>query len=187
MVDLQKFKAKVCLTASGTLIHNHKILLVKHKKLGFWLTPGGHIDPGEMPHQAAVREFWEETGIRVRVVDRGFHLKSDHPLGDMLESDKVEYLPLPLSCNLHWISKQNYDHRLNGKDLDEKTKKNWKKGCEMHMDMRFLVEPIDGVDFKQNIEETDGIAWFGLEEIEDLETSESIKAEIKQAFELIND
>ncbi len=30
-----------------------------------WLTPGGGIDPGESPHQAAVRELHEETGLVV--------------------------------------------------------------------------------------------------------------------------
>lgn len=30
-----------------------------------WITPGGGIDPGETPIEAAVRELAEETGIRV--------------------------------------------------------------------------------------------------------------------------
>jgi 8-oxo-dGTP pyrophosphatase MutT (NUDIX family) len=54
-----------CLTAAGCLIHEDKVLLVKHKKLGLWLNPGGHIDPGELPHEAAEREFYEETGVFV--------------------------------------------------------------------------------------------------------------------------
>jgi len=30
-----------------------------------WLTPGGGADPGETPHDTAVRELFEETGLRV--------------------------------------------------------------------------------------------------------------------------
>ena len=31
------------------------VVLLKHKRLGFWLQPGGHIDPGETPWDAAKR------------------------------------------------------------------------------------------------------------------------------------
>lgn len=40
-----------------------RILLHRHKRLGRWLQPGGHLDPGEDPAQAAVRETREETGL----------------------------------------------------------------------------------------------------------------------------
>jgi 8-oxo-dGTP pyrophosphatase MutT (NUDIX family) len=33
-----------------------------------WLPPGGHVDPNELPDDAAVREVLEETGIRAELI-----------------------------------------------------------------------------------------------------------------------
>jgi 8-oxo-dGTP pyrophosphatase MutT (NUDIX family) len=40
------------------------VLLHRHKRLGIWLQPGGHLDPGESVAEAAVRETLEETGVQ---------------------------------------------------------------------------------------------------------------------------
>ena len=45
-----------------------RILLIKHRDTDTWVTPGGAIEPGETPAEAAVREMWEETGLVVRPV-----------------------------------------------------------------------------------------------------------------------
>ena len=50
-------------TASAVLLHASKVLLIEHRILGKWLYPGGHIDAGELPHEAASRELYEETGF----------------------------------------------------------------------------------------------------------------------------
>jgi 8-oxo-dGTP pyrophosphatase MutT (NUDIX family) len=34
----------------------------------FWITPGGGLEPGETPQQAAVRETYEETGIEIALL-----------------------------------------------------------------------------------------------------------------------
>ena len=40
-----------------------RVLLHRHKRLGIWLQPGGHVDPGETVAAGAVRETREETGL----------------------------------------------------------------------------------------------------------------------------
>ena len=41
-----------------------RVLLLHHRKLGRWLQPGGHADPGESSGEGvALREAREETGI----------------------------------------------------------------------------------------------------------------------------
>ena len=47
-----------------------------HKKLGAWLPPGGHIDPNELPEDAAVREVREETGLEVELLGTSQQLGS---------------------------------------------------------------------------------------------------------------
>ncbi|GIF26229.1 8-oxo-dGTP pyrophosphatase MutT (NUDIX family) [Actinoplanes tereljensis] len=39
------------------------VLLVDHINARLWLPPGGHVEPGEHPHDTAVREVAEELGL----------------------------------------------------------------------------------------------------------------------------
>lgn len=55
-------------TATTYVVHDDATLLHDHKRLDLWLPPGGHIDRGELPHEAAVREVHEETGLDVELV-----------------------------------------------------------------------------------------------------------------------
>lgn len=44
-----------------------KLLMIRHAEGGRWLLPGGSVEPGELPADAALREMWEETGVRIRL------------------------------------------------------------------------------------------------------------------------
>ena len=51
------------ITASGLVVRNGEALLIFHPHIKRWLQPGGHIDEGESPVDAAIREVYEETGL----------------------------------------------------------------------------------------------------------------------------
>lgn len=53
------------LTASAFIVFDGKVLLHKHKKFAIWLPVGGHIELGESPEEAVVREIKEECGLEV--------------------------------------------------------------------------------------------------------------------------
>jgi ADP-ribose pyrophosphatase YjhB (NUDIX family) len=50
------------------VVHRGRVLLHFHPKIGLWLPPGGHVEYGELPDDAAVREVLEETGVCCRLV-----------------------------------------------------------------------------------------------------------------------
>lgn len=51
-------------TASAFVTHAGRVLLIRHRRKGVWLPPGGHVEPDEAPAVAARREVFEETGLR---------------------------------------------------------------------------------------------------------------------------
>ncbi|MDP9465378.1 MAG: NUDIX domain-containing protein, partial [Actinomycetota bacterium] len=55
-------------TASAIVTGEAGVVLHLHKRLAMWLQPGGHIDRGEAPWEAALREAREETGLAVTAV-----------------------------------------------------------------------------------------------------------------------
>lgn len=50
-------------TASAVVIGRRGTVLHVHKRLHEWMQPGGHVEPGEAPWEAARRESEEETGL----------------------------------------------------------------------------------------------------------------------------
>lgn len=52
-------------TTSAVVVGPRGVLLHRHKRLGVWMQPGGHIDAGEAPEDAVLREVIEETGVEV--------------------------------------------------------------------------------------------------------------------------
>ena len=81
--------------ATGYVVKDGRTLLLYHKKLKMWLPPGGHIDEGELPEEAALREIKEETGLDAEILSPK-RSRDHHDKG-------VEYLHLPNHMQLEDI------------------------------------------------------------------------------------
>jgi len=58
------------LTVDGIVLKDGEILLVKRKKQPFenmWALPGGFVNYGEKTENAAIREMFEETGLKTKI------------------------------------------------------------------------------------------------------------------------
>lgn len=56
--------------AVGMIVFNEagEVLMQKRKDVGEWCILSGHVEFGETVEDAAIREIWEETGCRARIV-----------------------------------------------------------------------------------------------------------------------
>jgi len=85
------------------------VLLMYNKKLNKWLQPGGHIDNEklELPYEAAIREVYEETGVKIKIIGPSYDGGNIEPIavahyknkvGDMID---IQYLAIPLTKTLN--------------------------------------------------------------------------------------
>jgi 8-oxo-dGTP pyrophosphatase MutT (NUDIX family) len=56
------------MTVSGFVVHDGHVALHWHRKIGKWLPAGGHIEEGEDPVEAVLREVREEFDIDAAIL-----------------------------------------------------------------------------------------------------------------------
>ena len=139
------------LVAGLVFNENGQILMIKHKKKGKWLPPGGHADENELPSIAAAREVLEETGIHVQVL-------SSVPGLDLIGGVARE-LPLPL--------------RIMHVDTDG-------TGFQNYIDLIYLCIAKNTDTIPQE-DEVDDIGWFSIEDAVKLDTYEDVIKTIESA------
>lgn len=120
-----------------------KLLLLFHKKLNRWLIPGGHIEYGENPIEAAKREIFEETNIKE--VDF-FSLK---PISDVNYSD-AKSIGAP-----EFIFEEKISPYKNEPE-------------HIHIDMIYFASTNKTGNEKFNIKESLGIRWASIDELKEL-------------------
>lgn len=54
-----------------------KFLLIYHQKLKRWVPPGGKLEHSELPHEAAIRECLEETGVKITLISAEPRIKTE--------------------------------------------------------------------------------------------------------------
>ncbi len=65
-------RAPVDRAAGGIVLHDDKVLVVHRPRYDDWSLPKGHIDSGETWQQTAIREVYEETGVRAVIVSEPY-------------------------------------------------------------------------------------------------------------------
>ncbi len=68
--ELLRPRRPLSIGAGSIVVHDNRVLLVRNIRgvtKGRYLLPAGRVNPGEMPDQAAIRETFEETSLRVEI------------------------------------------------------------------------------------------------------------------------
>ncbi len=158
---LNKKKMKRQFTATVFIVRNQEILLIFHKKLKKWLPPGGHLEQNELPCEAAIREAYEETGLKIELIPQ-----ENVWIEPRINSKSFER---PYLCLLETIPETESEP------------------AHQHIDFVYLGRPIGGIEIL-NKHETQALKWFSWEEIlnlrEDVEIFWDTREAIKNIFKL---
>jgi 8-oxo-dGTP diphosphatase len=105
--------------AGGVLVRGPHVLLVHRPKYDDWTFPKGKCEPGETDEDCAVREVWEETGLRAEL---GAELPSTHYIDSRGRAKRVrwwrmepidgEFAPTDEVDEIRWLTPEEAAARL---------------------------------------------------------------------------
>lgn len=126
------------------VVHDGAVLLRMHEKYHNWGSPGGHIDPGEDANQAAIREVWEEAGLKIELVGPEGWEKKD-------TATNTDLVP-PIFVNRHKIN-DTHDHtafvfaaKSDSREINPQTKEDMGAECrwltQAELDLMLANDPL---------------------------------------------
>ena len=143
-------------TATGYVVNPErtKLLVIFHNKLQKWLPAGGHVEKNELPHEAALREVFEETGVKATII-------KDDPTMNLETFNTTEcQIPRPYAI-LYEVIPQNK------KDIEH-----------IHVDFIYAMEAEENTsvtELKAQTEEVSQVKWMTKNEILTANSFDSVK------------
>ena len=142
-------------TTAVFVVYAGRVLLLRHRRYGKWLPPGGHLEPHELPDEAACREVREETGLDVELVG---------PRGLPVQQPRQLVLPRGLQVREVGSGRENVDIVYFARP------KGWRR--------RQLPPLVPGP-------EAEAVGWFDRAELERMELTEEIRLWAAKALRVL--
>lgn len=138
-------------TATGLVLSQtaNRALMIFHKKLQIWLPAGGHVEAGELPHEAVVREVFEETGVKAHIIDTSPNL--------LLGPEREIQIQAP-----RWV-------------LHEPIPAYKEKAAHMHYDFIYCMQS-ECDDCCAQEQEVSHAQWFSADELRACDTTQATRA-----------
>ena len=155
-------------------LSKQSILLVKHKGLGVWLPPGGHVEEGELPQVSALREAFEETNMQdILLLDikaGDLHLESE-------EQRQLQFSPQTAQEELFLEPFALVEEKIFETDKDVE---------HFHIDYVYVGQLQSSQEVQFLITEVSDAQWVKLdwEIIDQLETFPNIKMILKKLLSI---
>jgi 8-oxo-dGTP pyrophosphatase MutT (NUDIX family) len=138
-------------TATTFVVWGNAVLLHRHRKQGLWLPPGGHIEQGELPQDAARREVEEETGLHVRLHSEATAVRLSVEMDSLVVPQPAFILVEEIKPHLHAPQDQDSE--------------GWLEPAHQHIDLVYYAQVR--TDQLPEIATNNGFTWCRLHDLID--------------------
>ena len=91
--------SKIRISGRGIVVSKNRILLNKFGEGEYYNFPGGGVEPGETAKEAAVREVFEETGLKVRA-ESLLYVFDYEPVRNNFSGSHIPHISLVFECSI---------------------------------------------------------------------------------------